>query len=266
MSRIHFVEICDKPWCPSFIRDGATDLLRCFEETGRYFDCIVDKLKKIVSHLNTRTIIDLASGGGGPWFRLYDQLKSTMDDGFELILTDRFPNQKIIEKIKNELPDEVKYYPEEVDARQVPSRLIGFRTMFTSFHHFRPTEALAILQDAISKNQGIAIFEFTERNPVAILLIFIGPFMTFLMTPFIHPFQWRRLFWTYLLPVIPLVLLHDGIVSCLRTYTPEEMKELISQIPASKYKWDIGKSRVPPGLIRITYTIGYPEEMILDSR
>jgi len=142
----------------------VTDLLRCFENTGKYFDCIVDKLKKAIDHSNTRTIIDLATGGGGPWFRLYDQVNSTMDSSFELVLTDRFPNEKIIGRVKDELSDEIQYYPEEVNALEVPARLIGFRTMFTSFHHFRPAEALAILQDAVSKNQGIAIFEFTERR------------------------------------------------------------------------------------------------------
>ncbi|MFC1633849.1 class I SAM-dependent methyltransferase [Planctomycetota bacterium] len=259
MNRIHFVEICDKPWCPSVIRDGATDLLRCFENTGKYFDCIVDKLKKAVNHSRTRRIIDLASGGGGPWFRLYDQLNSTMDGSFELVLTDRFPNEKIIRRVKDELSDEIQYYPEEVNAREVPPKLNGFRTMFTSFHHFKPTEALAILEDAVSKDQGIAIFEFTERRLVTILLICLGPFMAFVMAPFIRPFYWRRLFWTYLIPLIPLVLLHDGYVSCLRTYSLKEMKNLISKIPESKYTWDVGKCPVPPGLLRITYTIGYPK-------
>jgi hypothetical protein len=39
----------------------------------------------------------------------------------------------------------------------------------------------------------------------------------FACTPWIRPFRWSRLLWTYVVPIIPAVLLFDGIVSCLRT-------------------------------------------------
>ena len=37
-----------------------------------------------------------------------------------------------------------------------------------------------------------------------------------LATPFILPFRWSRLFWTYIVPALPLVLTFDVVVSLLR--------------------------------------------------
>ncbi len=48
---------------------------------------------------------------------------------------------------------------------KVPRELKGFRTMFTSFHHFPPEEARAILQNAVDAGEGIGIFEITRRAP-----------------------------------------------------------------------------------------------------
>jgi hypothetical protein len=262
MKRFHLFEICDQDWCPSSIRDGVTDLLRFFENTGKYFDCIVDRLKEVTNNLKTQTIIDLASGSGGPWLRLYHQLNSTQDNDFKLTLTDRFPNEIAIKRVKDEFSGKVQYHPEIVNALEVPTHLRGFRTMFSSFHHFRPAEARAILQDAVSKNQGIGIFEFTERRLATLIIMALGTLCALLITPFMRPLNWRRLFWTYVIPAIPLVLLYDGYISCLRTYSPKEMAVLVSTMSGPKYKWDFGQYTIPSGLLRVTYTIGYPEKSI----
>jgi hypothetical protein len=41
----------------------------------------------------------------------------------------------------------------------------------------------------------------------------------------------------YLLPVVPFVLVFDGIVSCLRTRTGEEIEALMSEAGVSKRGW-----------------------------
>lgn len=50
--------------------------------------------------------------------------------------------------------------------------------------------------------------------------------MVLLTMPFIHPFRWSRLFWTYLLPVVSLDCAFGWAVSCLRTYTVPESQEM----------------------------------------
>jgi hypothetical protein len=141
---------------------------------------------------------------------------------------------------------------------KVPGELQGFRTMFTSFHQFPPEEARAILQNAVDAGQGIGIFEITRRTPSTIALMFPWAFMQFLFTPLIRPFRWSRLFWTYVVPIIPLVLLFDGVVSCLRTYRPQELREIISELSGIEYQWELGVHSSGSGRPPITYLIGHP--------
>ena len=132
--------------------------------------------------------------------------------------------------------------------------------MFTSFHHFSPEEAHAILQNAVDAGEGIGIFEVTRRAPLAVGLMFAWALMPFVCTPWIRPFRWSRLLWTYLIPIIPLVFLFDGVVSCLRTYRPPELREMVEQLRASEYQWEIGEHAT--GAVPITYLIGYPRACV----
>jgi hypothetical protein len=146
---------------------------------------------------------------------------------------------------------------------KVPSELKGFRTMFTSFHHFSPEEARAILQNAVDAGEGIGIFEITRRAPLTLGLMFAWALMPFVYTPWIRPFRWSRLLWTYLVPIIPLVFLFDGVVSCLRTYRPQELREIVDKLTAGEYQWEIGEHS--SGRVPITYLIGYARACVAGS-
>jgi len=84
-------------------------------------------------------------------------------------------------------------------------------------------------------------------------------------TPLIRPFRWSRLLCTYVLPIIPLVLLFDGVVSCLRTYSPLELREMIKKLPGSEYQWKVGEYSKASGQVPITYLIGYPRASVSPS-
>jgi len=72
-----------------------------------------------------------------------------------------------------------------------------------------------------------------------------------------RPFRWRRLLWTYLVPVVPIVALWDGFVSNLRTYSVGELGDLVGR-EDGRYEWKIGKVR-SLGWSRVTYAIGSPQ-------
>jgi hypothetical protein len=132
--------------------------------------------------------------------------------------------------------------------------------MFTAFHHFCPEQACAVLADAVRNRQGIGVFEATQRGPLALVLMLLSPLMVLVMTPFIRPFRWSRLLWTYLLPLVPLVTLFDGLVSCLRTYSVQELHELTARLGANDYQWDVGTLKSETTPIPISYLVGVPIE------
>jgi len=149
------------------------------------------------------------------------------------------------------------FHPDPVDARAVPAALDGFRTVFTAFHHFRPAEARAILADAVAKRQGIAVFEAARRAPWEILVVALTWLGVLIAAPFIRPWRWSRFFWTYLPPILPLLGTFDGVVSCLRAYSPAELRELVRGLDT--YDWEVGDIRGGWSPLRGTYLIGVPK-------
>jgi len=146
-----------------------------------------------------------------------------------------------------------------VDVLDVPEGMSGFRTLFSSFHHFRPDDARKILGDAVAKGEGIAVVEATHRSLVGILPMFHVPLIVWLVTPFIRPFRVSRLFWTYLVPLAPLIIGFDGIVSCLRTYSAGEMLELADKVGVEVNTCKAAAIRGKG--MRMSYSVGYPTKV-----
>jgi hypothetical protein len=122
----------------------------------------------------------------------------------------------------------------------------------------KPEQARACLLDAVRQRRGVALVELTSRSALSMLQIALGTTTQLFVTPFIKPFRWSRLFYTYVLPVVPLCTLWDGIVSCLRVYQPQELQSLIAELPANDYHWECGRLRVPRMPTEQTYLIGTP--------
>ena len=262
MRRVQFIELHEQPWVPSSLRDETTDALQFALSLSKAYAPIAPLLQGVLDSTGSCSVVDICSGGGGPWLELSRQLQSQKLRGdapglriSQIWLTDKYPNLRALENA-GAASESITYYPSSVDAMNVPSELKGFRTMFTSFHHFSPEDARAILQNAVDAREGIGIFEITRRAPLTIGLMFPWALMPLVCTPWIRPFRWSRLLWTYLIPIIPLVFLFDGVVSCLRTYRPHELREIVDKLTAGEYQWEIDEHS--SGKVPITYLIGCP--------
>lgn len=260
MRRLHYFEIHEQPWCPPEIRDGATDCLAAIGGHLQQFRGVIPLLQRGLEESGSRQIVDLCSGGAGPWLRMGPQLQRRLRRRVPIVLTDLYPSWRSTAAPQGRKRNaaEIVFAPFPVDATQVSPALPGFRTLFTAFHHFDEPTAQAILQSAVDDGQGIGIFEQTRRSFLALLVMLILPLLAWLFTPFLRPFHWSRFFWTYVIPAIPLVLLHDGIVSCLRTYDPAELRALAAGLHGRAYTWEIGRVPSPLSPIGVTYLIGWP--------
>ena len=72
----HLIEIHEKPWCPASLRDAATDYLQLTATLANLYANLAPVLDRALDRAGTRRIIDLCSGGGGPWFRLHAALEA----------------------------------------------------------------------------------------------------------------------------------------------------------------------------------------------
>ncbi|WP_432946245.1 hypothetical protein ACQPXM_07720 [Kribbella sp. CA-253562] len=259
MKRRHLWELEDQHWFPPLLRDAITDFLRtALVVGGKVYRPAIPLLARVLKHSGTDQVIDLCSGGSGPWTHLQADLAEA-GSPVELLLTDKYPNaEALAQAVRDTAPGRTSYEPGPVDATNVPDRLPGVRTLFTSFHHFRPDDARGILRDAHAARRGIGVFEFTERTPGAVLrTLVVAPLLVLLTMPKLRPDR-RRLVFTYLLPVIPAAVTWDAVVSNLRTYTVADLRAMVLDLDAPDYVWEAGQlpgeGRNPP----VTYLLGHP--------
>ena len=256
IGRINLSEIHEQAWFPKPLRDGVTDALQFILSASYIYQPIASHLGRAIEATGADHLVDLCSGAGGPWMWLHRTLAQQNPSRLEICLTDKYPNIAAFERAQRESRGAISYCAESIDAARIPARLPGFRTIFTSFHHFPPDQAADILQNAIDNQQGIGIFEAPRRRLFSILSTFLMPLAALLLVPFIRPFRFSLIFWTYLIPIVPFVLWFDGVLSCLRAYSPAELSQLISRLRANHYKWEVGEKI--GWLVPITYLLGYP--------
>lgn len=257
MRRHHLFEIEDQPWCPVLLRDLVTDYLQLLIDLIHPYDAVAPRLTWALKRSGSCQVLDLASGAGGPWPRLQRVLER-LGQSVSVRLSDKYPNLSAAAHLNTRNEGTCHYLRTPVDATGVPPALTGFRTIFSSFHHFRPKQAVAVLKDAVQRSEGIGVFEALERRPRTLLLACLNPLLVLLLTPWIRPFRPSRLLWTYLLPAVPLIVWFDGLVSCLRAYTPDELRRLAQRVDAAAYTWEVGTAYA--SLLPVTYLLGYPAE------
>ena len=254
MRRIHALEWEDEKWFPKSWRDYGTDYLRFIAVKLDIYKATLLIIQKGLNSSKQSKWVDCASGGGGGLINLAKALKND-NPNLKIILTDFYPNIKAFERTLNEVPGMFEYQKESIDAKNLPLHLQGkFRTLFGAFHHFRPNDAQKILQNAVDTNSPIAIFEPVGKNFASWMSMLFVPLNVLLLTPFIRPVRWTVLPFIYLIPIIPLYILWDGIASILRMYSEKELNEMVAKLNNTEsYNWEIGKTE---GAMPINYLLG----------
>ncbi|HEY7686826.1 MAG TPA: hypothetical protein VH833_12040 [Gemmatimonadales bacterium] len=258
MRRLHLFEIEDQSWCPRVLRDALTDYLGFVMDRFTPYAPAAPLLAQALGRCGASRVVDLCSGGGGPWVDLLRRLRALGHTALRVQVTDYYPNRAAFARLRELSGGAIEGAIEPVDATNVPAHLDGFRTMFTALHHFRPDVARRVLAGAVRRQRGIAVFEITLRSVLGIVGMVFFALGVLLFTPFIRPFRWSRLFWTYVIPVVPLLAWWDATVSSLRSYTVEELSEMAGDLGAG-YVWDVGIVRVPLPAVSMTYLIGTPK-------
>ena len=226
--------------------------------------------------IKTYTFVDFCSGAGGPTpfierevnKRINNSLKEKAEqngrldangiskglgEGVNFVMTDLHPHLSAWSAAAKRSRN-LHYVPTSVDAANAPTDIQDlanvphasskrvFRLFSLAFHHFPDPLAVSILQNTFEMSDGFAIFELQGRDignlfTVACMwpLLFMGSWWWFWG-------QWKHLFWTYVVPVVPFVLVFDGIISCLRTRRDDEVMKLIRQAGnADGWRFETGR-------------------------
>lgn len=212
------------------------------------------------------SVVDICSGAGGPvpaiaqWINKKEEWGSDSSDSsnhVNFILTDLYPNRKVIDRLKKDTEKFVSYESSPVDAACIPATLIkhDLRTSFGSFHHLPESVARSIFTDVVKQGSGgVAIVEATGRSLTRVLsfLVLLMPLLSILAFGIIAfggdgrmaqtvqhplPFVMHLLLFVY---VMPWLMTLDGTLSCLRTYEPSDYYRILKQVDGAfeRYDWD----------------------------
>ncbi|KAB8294086.1 hypothetical protein EYC80_009540 [Monilinia laxa] len=164
---------------------------------------------------------------------------------------------------------DLNFIAESVDAANAPRDLLKnvhgnsdmngingqrkvFRLYNLAFHHFDNELGSEILKNTVETADGFGIFELQERTLSSLITMFAMGIMIMGITPF---YFWRspgHLFFTYVIPIIPFVLVFDGIISSVRTRSAGEVEALMKKSGGDMEGW-----RVLSGRERHTWPTGY---------
>jgi hypothetical protein len=256
--RLHLFEWEDQAWFPASLRSAMTSYLVAAYGFTPLPKLWAERLAMFMRGGEAANIVDLGSGSGGPISQVVNELG---ERGFtvRVTLTDLYPHTngaQFAPLLANDERNEIMYWAQPVDAAEVPSSLRGIRTMFTSFHHLPPQKAKEVLRDAFEHRQTICIFESSSRTPSAIVSMLLVPLLVLLLTAKIRPVSWVQIAFTYLVPILPLLIFWDGVVSQLRTYSVKELDEFTSGFRSPDYSWETGLIHTPHMPAGLPYVIG----------
>ncbi len=266
MQRIQLPEFIDFDWFPSWLRTSMTHLIVVVARLLGASQVLATLASRVLQDGRIDQIIDLGSGAGGPMPEVIRILRAEQETAdVRLIMTDRHPNLEALEALNVEGQAHIRYLPEPVDAMDLASAPPGLKTMVNAFHHLPPDDARHFLAAAQAARQPLLIYEMGQpilplwlwwlTLPVALVL---GGVMVFFMTPFVRPLTLRQLFFTYVIPIIPIFYAWDGQASMPRLYSLSDMDELLDGLPADGYRWEKGQARTAAGRKIGTYLIGLP--------
>ncbi len=253
-------EIEDQRWLPRILRDQITDALRYLIVEMKIYDPIIPEFLWVMQKSQTKKVVDLCSGGTGPWEYLINAISNPEESVAGITLTDLYPNEKAL-KALSESHSLFNYKLDSVDALNIDEQLIGVRTLFSSFHHFEPAKATLIIQDAVDKQMPICVFEFTQRRVIDFFIAPIFMVRLFAKLLFTRPLTISRLLFSYLIPIVPLIYLWDSTVSHWRSYSQEDLRAILNNVHNSEsFEWEIGESSSARTPLKNIYLIGYPKK------
>lgn len=83
------------------------------------------------------------------------------------------------------------------------------------------------------------IFELQSRTLSSFISCFLFGLFIFLIAPLLYWWAPQILFFVYVIPIVPFVLVFDGIISSVRTRTADEVEVLLRTCGVNTESWKV---------------------------
>ncbi|MBI3543396.1 MAG: hypothetical protein HY075_09015 [Deltaproteobacteria bacterium] len=238
----HF-EFCERPELPEWLRGELFESLGWVQSSFGLERVLGATVPEFVLEARASRLIELGSGSG----RGLASVAAGLDrKGARVptLATDKYPQTELWRARFGGQAAEVGVSWseravgfEDFDQCLAAETLAGSVLLLTAaFHHMDPVRARAFLERAADVRASVVVVEPLERSWVGALLgglaglpALAAPLSAarartlagFLRTVLVH----------WLVPVVPLILSHDGVVSALRQRTPADWTALTADLP-----------------------------------
>lgn len=225
MKRKQAPQITNAKWFPNFLTRCVHEFMSWFVNKVNAAKPFIPLIEEGLQHAQRIIVINKKCGAG---FETVDRL--------------------LDEKIKRVF----------VDADNFTASEEGLYLSVNSFHQFPVDEAKDILKQIAENKQPVVVVEGNNDSLWQVFgMTVIVPLTVLLTAPFVKPFRFVRIIFTYILPVLPFVTFFDGFMALFKLYAPKDLDELTTSIKTGGYAWRTGKLDNGRGG-KVIYLIGYP--------
>ncbi len=227
----HLFEFMDQGWVPLALRDTLREILECgnsFPFRG-YYQWVADEVDRAAHEAGAERIVELGAGTA-PITRLL--AKRSWPAGLRLVPCDANVDFASYRALANDYSGLVQPVYSAVDFSRPcewPENTLLF--LSATLHHVPSDERAAVIESLFRSASRVLVFEPLRRTPLSILFV-LPSLVPALLLPIRYlnrPGRLRRLLWSWLVPVAPLMFLWDGIVSCLREWSDREWHERFAE-------------------------------------
>jgi hypothetical protein len=243
-------EFMDHPRTPRVLRETLLDVLDyCNSDFRPYYNEIAQRVVEIADQRGLSTIVELGAG----YAPLTSELACVAENSptaespptaknshnaeethRTLIPCDLFPEAETWQRLERQFGKKVQpeYEPVDFTVRRDWGPGVAL-ILCATLHHIHPDrrrETLLALHDSAD---CILVFEPVRKTPFSMFLVLFA-IIPALLTPLFRitrPGRIRRILLCWLVPIVPFMFVWDGLVSCLRQWSPKEWNNFVTSLP-----------------------------------
>tara|TARA_Y100000780_G_scaffold196518_2_gene186634 strand:+ start:142267 stop:143058 length:792 start_codon:yes stop_codon:yes gene_type:complete len=190
------------------------------------------EISEFVERQGAESIHDPCAGSGYVNQLIFESLDKNLGAKFYLsdLMTDESP--EFAKQINSLGYQDLKFAEESIDLLKIEASKQMPKMFVNSFHHFNNEQVKEILKNTLGQGKEILVLEYCRKTPDSLVSMLFGGVLSLLFFPFVveKKFIIPSFIFTYLIPIIPFMLVWDGIVSCLRTHTISSLKQILVEL------------------------------------
>ncbi len=212
MKRKQITQIINVSWFPKFLKTLVAEFLSWFVVKVNATKPFIPVIEDVLNKTNHKRIINVEFNIGAG-----------------------------IETVKPFLKDDVTV--DSIHISNFNTSEKGVYLFVNSFHQLNSKKAKKILQNIVDSGNPIVVVEGNNDSLWQIVGMTVFVHLTVLFTAlFVKPFRFSRIIFTYLIPILPIIIVIDGCIALLKLYNPTDLLELTSSLERNNYEWKAGKN------------------------